>query len=465
MSTKAIKKVVKLVKKVKKVAKKSGFTGHGAYKNNSRPKINPNTLMKTAMNQRQAGIRGRGDYFGDLLGGLGTKLGNFLSGKAKSFIGVGDYEDASMHIDDSKISGNSLAAGTAIPVVANKGQAFIFRHREYIGDVLPSVGFVNNSYIMNPGNSKLFPWLAPIASAFEEYQIIGMLAEYKPLVSAVSANSIGAVVFATEYNVLKPAFTSKVAMENYEYATSCAPHHAMFHAIECKPAETPTCIKDVLVGGVPSGSDARLYNWGNLQLATQGQANTTGVIGEFWLTYEIACFKPLFSVSQGLAIPTDKWGFNNTPNSTNLFNTITSNTIINGYNPKSFIGCTISTGGIVVFPLAIASGSYLINCTIKPNGNWSSNTTWQAFTNGGAVSNGAFLAVYNGPSALIAQTVGLPASAVAATADAITICGIFAVNAIGASQGQFTIPQLTTSVTNTFWFDIVITQVNGNINT
>jgi len=456
MSTKAkVKKVAKIVKKIRKVAKSVGFKGQGSYRST---KPSPQNLMKTAMNQRQAGIRGRGDYFGDVLGSLGSKLGNFLSSKAKSFIGVGDYEDASMHIDDSKIAGNSLAAGTATPVVANKGQAFIFRHREYISDVLPSTAFTNTSYILNPGNPKTFPWLAPIASAFEQYQIIGMLAEYKPLVSAISQNSIGAVVFATEYNVIKPNFTSKVAMENYEYATSCAPHHAMFHAIECKPTETPTYVKDVLVGSVPPNTDARLYNWGNLQLATQGQANGTGVIGEFWITYEIACYKPLFSVSQGLALLTDKWGFRATPNNVNLFTTVTTPTINAGYKSGSLLGCTLTAGGIVVFPTNISIGQYLVNFTITPTADWSASTTLQGFTNGGSVSNGAWTMVYRNDTSICNGTSGL-----AGNQSSITITGVFQVTAQGALQAQFLIPNLTGAVTNTIDYDIIITQMNGNI--
>lgn len=433
------------------------------------PKTSPvKQVVKTAMNQQQSGFgkaKGRGDYFGDLLGSAGSKLGNWLSSKAKAFIGEGDYKEDELHLDDSKIAGNSLMSGTQVPAIKNKGQAFIFRHREYVGDVQPSVNYTNNSFLLNPGNFKTFPWLAPLAAAFEEYQIIGMIAEYKPLVSAVSQNAIGAVVFATEYNVTKPNFTSKIAMENYEYATSCAPHHAMMHAIECSPSETTMTHRNVLTGAVPTNQDPRLYQWGNLQLATQGQANTTGVIGEFWLTYEIACFKPLFSIGQGLSLLTDKYSGqapNAVNNGSNLIGGGNSLATLNGFRvPGSLLGTTFTSSNTVnatlTFPSNITIGEYMVSFSAV-----SASTFAAGIFSVPTCTNCQLLQIFsnnvgNDNNSLVSSGVTSVANTAAVMVAVITI------NAPGSLQASITLGGVTANQTANNYFDIIITQINGNI--
>jgi len=66
-------KPAKLASKAKKAVIKE-IVGHGDYR--------PTTFKR---------IRGRGDYLGDLFGGLGQKAGNFLQGKFRDITGFGDY--------------------------------------------------------------------------------------------------------------------------------------------------------------------------------------------------------------------------------------------------------------------------------------------------------------------------------------------------------------------------------------
>lgn len=332
-------------------------------------------LARSASNRSGfRGVNGKGDYGDDWKTDLQSatskgfsKLGSWLAKNALSLFGLGDYSSheqaGTLQLDDSKIASNTLVAGTSPPVLQNKGQAFVFRHREYVGDVHPSVEFTNTSYPINPGNSRLFPWLCVIAQAFEEFQLNGMIAEYKPLVSAVSANAIGAVVYSTEYNPTKPPFTSKVEMENYEYATSCAPHHVMMHAIECKPSETTVPHKQILSGDVPPDQDPRMYNWGNFQIATQGQANDTGVIGEIWLTYEILCFKPVFSVGRGLSIPTDKYAYPIKNADSNMY---TNAAVIPTFPYLGSLGSFVGSDGIIYFP-PNTQGDFLLSQTYTAN--------------------------------------------------------------------------------------------------
>jgi len=372
---KAVKKVIKDVKRVKKNPQaQAGFkmSGQGDYGPPKKKKggAGSNYIRKATL--------------GEGLASAGNSLGDWLSGKFQKWFGSGDYSsEVPIHMGPATagypIENNSFLAGTSPPVIQNKGQAFMFRHREYVGDIAPTVNFTNTSFLINPGNPLLFPWLNGLADAFEEYQIIGMMVEYKPLISANSVNAQGAVVFSTEYNANKPNFTTKIQMENYEYATSCAPHHSMFHAIECKPDETLFKHRNVLTGSgaVPSNQDARIYHWGNFQLATQGQSNTTGILGELWLSYEIACFKPLFSLNSIVSdFPAvDRYNFNSA-----IANAGLTAMLLAPDGPSTFPGSWTAVignlkasfdGGVLNMPSNITTGRFMFMLQWAPTAVWS----------------------------------------------------------------------------------------------
>lgn len=67
-----------------------------------------------------------------------------------------------------------------------KQQPIIITHREYIGDVITSGtagAFKTNTYYINPGLNKTFPWLSQIAQNFESYRMLGCAFEFKSMSS------------------------------------------------------------------------------------------------------------------------------------------------------------------------------------------------------------------------------------------------------------------------------------------
>jgi hypothetical protein len=454
--------------KTKKLAKKMVAM---AIAKPSKSKKLKRSLTAAALRPRQAGFKGHGDYreIIDDLGGVAKKavgqLGSWLSGKAMSLFGMGDYSShesaGTLKLDDSKIESNSLIVGTSPPTVRNRGQAFVFRHREYVADVQPSVNFQVSSYKINPGNSALFPWLSGLSDGFEEYQITGMLVEYKPLVSAVSANSIGAVVISTEYNPTKPNFTTKAQMENYEYATSCAPHHCMLHAIECNPQETVAPHKQILFGSVPSGQDPRFYYWANMQVATQGQANTTGVIGELWVTYEILCYKPIFAIGQGLNLLSDHYAYLISGNNVAVLTPSTTNALVP--RPGSLLGTTISTNGTITFPSNITTGYYLVTVSLACATGFANSCNLIAASQ--VLANCAFVNMYTaggvpGQSPLPGATTS---SWVVATQGNATTTFVLSINAPSATQASIQLATTINLTGATNFADVVITQLNGSL--
>lgn len=244
-----------------------------------------------------------GSLFGQKGSQVGRNIGSLAGGIFKRITGVGDYE----------VKKNTVLTDSSPPMFGPNGRGVVVRHREYLGDVSPTVNFTVKTYPINAGLSTTFPWLAQTAAAFEQYRVLGMVFEYKSLssdavLSSSASSSLGAVIMSTQYNVYDPIPTSKVIMENYLYANSSKPSMNILHPIECDNTETPT--KLLYVRQADIGGDYRLYDLGNFSIATSGMQNTAGVIGELWVTYEIEFYKPKqLGIPASVITPSDHYQF------------------------------------------------------------------------------------------------------------------------------------------------------------
>lgn len=275
----------------------------------SAPRKKPSQRKYT---KKQVIVRGRGEYvvnpedsYGKQLGGrAGSYLGELLGGAAQnmlgSFIGgLGDYT----------VKKNVLMAPEPPTIINDSVKGGItFRHKEYLRDIVTSStagAFSLDSYLINAGNEKTFPWLSQVAQNFEQYSLEGVIFEFRSM-SADALNStntaLGTVIMATNYDAVDVNFKSKGEMENYEWGMSCKPSVNMLHPIECAPRQTAITELYVLNGAVPSGADPRLYHWGNMQIATNGFQGTNVNIGELWVTYQVRLLKPKLYTALGLEI-------------------------------------------------------------------------------------------------------------------------------------------------------------------
>lgn len=242
-------------------------------------------------------IVGRGAYF--LGGGFG-----YDSEKGFSAFGKG-------YITDQQVSGSGaytvrqnslLSMGQDPPAFANisRDNVVIVKHREYIGELTCDTGapspFKLEDFTINPGNSKLFPWLSQLAKLYQEWEPLGIIFELKTECSDYAQNvSLGSIFGAVEYNVLQAVPADKMHLEQLEHCTSAKASQSLLVPVECAPkldAQTHLYIaidEDYLTG------DPRLYDLGRVMWGSQGMPNSGSVIGniaEIWVTYEIAFFKP-----------------------------------------------------------------------------------------------------------------------------------------------------------------------------
>lgn len=222
-----------------------------------------------------------GSYLGGMPGGMiGRAAGNLIS----QITGMGAYT----------VRQNTLSSGNTVPTFKLDGDGVVIAHREFLTDINGSTGFTLQSLPINPGLPSTFPWLSLVAQNFEEYEMRGLVFEYRPSSgSAVSTNSsaLGVVVYATDYNVLGPVFQNKQQMESYEYSCSTVPFQSMLHPVECAPRQNVLSNLYIRSTSVPAGADARLYDMGLFEYATQGMQSVY-TTGELWVSYHVALRKP-----------------------------------------------------------------------------------------------------------------------------------------------------------------------------
>lgn len=323
---------------------------------------------------------------------LGGKLGDLFS----KITGFGDYT-----VESNSLLAAAGAPGTIVNTKVDDPNVIILRHREFITDIAPTTNFTVQSFRINPGVQASYPWLSDIATSFEQYELRGMIYEFKSTsadaVYSASANtSLGSVCMATNYNALASNFTSKQEMLNYQFSNSAKPSESFVHPIECK-RDLSTLTRLYVRGGAQNSGvsvDPRLYDMGLFQIATQGMQSTTGVLGELWVTYEIALLKPRMSGGGR----TDHYCLATISNSAPLGTTSGANTVALGI--KNSIGGVLNGAGTTYsFPAGIASGKYMVvldwsgstavcakpsltlaNCT-SPNA-WLNNTVANSYTPG-----------------------------------------------------------------------------------
>lgn len=226
---------------------------------------------------------------------IGNTLGGIVGGVPGSLIkSAGSFLGRITGMGAYRVQRNSLLTDSGPPMFGTGGAGTRIRHREFLGDITGSTAFALTSYAINPGMSTTFPWLAQIAVNFEEYEFHGLIFEFKST-SANALNStntaLGTVVLASEYNVARPLFTSKQAMEAYEFATSTVPSSSTVHPVECKPSLNVYTHQYVRSTAVALGDDLAKYDVANFQIATTGM-QAAATIGELWVSYDVSFLKP-----------------------------------------------------------------------------------------------------------------------------------------------------------------------------
>lgn len=251
-------------------------------------------------------------------GPVGAAVGGALGKGLSAITGYGDYQ-----VKSNSLSTISTSVDT-VPQFVRNDHAVRVIHREFVKDiVVPMVpgAFNNDTFVINPSNVELFPWLSSLSKQYQQYNIRGMIVEFKSMSSDYAASGpLGTVAIATNYNVNDTPFPNKIALENSEFAVSCKPSMSLMHAIECDPEFSGRkyyYVRDPATEGSAT-SDARLFDVGLLQVATVGLPGGPGsTLGEMWVSYDIEFTKPvlpgpadtpIYNLTNGFALTSQRDG-------------------------------------------------------------------------------------------------------------------------------------------------------------
>lgn len=293
-------------------------------------------------------------------GAVGTGLGASLS----RWLGSGDYE-----VNKNSIV-NKLEMSGSVPEMHKSDQTVIIRHREFVTTINSSIGFaVQASLDINPGNYYLFPWLAGIASRFQEYKIRGMVYHYVPTSGSAVASTnaaLGAVMLQTSYRASDSSPASKIEMLNEYNSNESVPCDAFCHPIECDPRENPFNIQYVRSNTTASVEDKLLYDLGTTHVAVQGCQTNGNPIGDLWVTYEIELKKPLVS--------------SNIAQTVRSFSALTTSTFVTDIfaGTQTTLGAlpvTLSSGNTMTFARGV-TGTF--TASLRFTSAWTSLTAWTA---------------------------------------------------------------------------------------
>lgn len=225
--------------------------------------------------------------------------------------GYGSYDLSSNALVDAGASTDFQAP--VFGPVSDTGAIKIV-HREYIGNVYApeagDLGFKLQSFDINPGLAKTFPWLAQLAANYDSYHINQLMFSFKSTVSEfqTSTGVVGQVMMATQYNQREPKFTSKMQMMQYHGVVSAKTNANAVLGVECAPGKTAgDDVKFVRYENLARSEDLKDYDKGRVSIATadipdtlQGQA-----IGELWVSYNVVLMHPKVLTGAGEAIQQD----------------------------------------------------------------------------------------------------------------------------------------------------------------
>lgn len=324
--------------------------------------------------QAASALAGMLPYGLSALAPLAGKAGGWLGNKIGSWLGLGAYE----------LNRNSIVIdeGSTPTMMHSNDDTIIVRHREYVGEVYsaPVAGdFTVSNFALQPGNSALFEWLAPIANQYQEWIPMGIVAEFKSnsgeVVSGAN-NALGQVIMATDYNAYNQnPFTNKSQMNNTVYSTNAKITQSFVHAIECDPRKNVQESFFIRPGPVPAGQPPQLYDLGTFAIASHGCQGVSQDLGELWMSYEIGLRKATLVNTDAGAVPTDIFytDADGRPGATTALYWKGSV----GAASNS-IGCFITADGNELhFPKDLEQGRYLVNMTVTGGGNTTGASTLQ----------------------------------------------------------------------------------------
>jgi hypothetical protein len=252
--------------------------------------------------------------------------------------------------------------------------------------------FAVDSHVFQPGLASSFPWLAPIASKFEKYEVRSAKYRYYPSVTGYNAlGSKGRLVLSYNYDAL--AADPSVIDE----AENTQPRAILMGAepgeVHLDPALATQGGRYVRTGAIRVGADPKNYYAGTLFICTKG-FESTGKIGDLFIEYELDLINP---VSEGQADGPSSGGTS--------FQTLLTTPILTGANPTELaVAAADASGGVFSWNNITVTVNSAGNAFALPAGRFIANFQWSSSITGAGYTDVTLQCV------VTADTLGGPAT-------------------------------------------------------
>jgi len=230
---------------------------------------------------------------------------------------------------------------------------------EFIGAVTVAnqPNFNSVVFAVNPGNATTFPWLSTIAKQFEKYKFERLNFVFKREVSEfATAGQTGKVIMSFDTDASDAPPATKQQMEDTDPHRDCMPCENMGLNLDPTMLHGPMMVaKFVRPAGLPGAADIKLYDVGNLNIATQG-ITANNEVGELHVNYTIVLEKPILENLAGAPANNSVSWFQSTTSQT--YTTTIATTALDA--TATVNGLTVvNTAGSMVPP----AGNYLVDFT------------------------------------------------------------------------------------------------------
>lgn len=193
-----------------------------------------------------------------------------------------------------------LTRKTPAPRIVNTREGCVITHREYIADVVRTTNdFSLDSYSINPGLAGSFPWLAQVASRFESYTFERLDFIYEP---SVPTSQPGTIMMAIDFDSADAAPANKTTMLAMQGAMRSAPWQGMRISASALDRKKMVTERYTRSGTVPTGSDVKTLDVGNLFLASIGTGGPTVTLGDLSVHYTVRLRTPQIQTAPGLSL-------------------------------------------------------------------------------------------------------------------------------------------------------------------
>jgi hypothetical protein len=145
--------------------------------------------------------------------------------------------------------------------------------------------FKADTYVMNPADSKTFPWLSSIAKLFDKYKFHKLRFFF---INNSPTSIAGNVTMAVDFDTLDSTPANGTQMSNLAKFSTFAPWKQEDLSIPVNRPGTNTWLYTLdNQGTMPNSTDLKTYNLGNFLISSEGISTTGYLVGYLCVEYDV----------------------------------------------------------------------------------------------------------------------------------------------------------------------------------